>query len=314
MLRWVRFDDLVILGLAVLSVEIGITARAVGDTPLSPPVGAAKSPDPPMGPDRDALAVIARPTRWTPDEVDRYVAEIIEVSSRTYHVFENDPQVQMLSDVGPENIVFLFEALGKARGAADSHVERAIQHVIQDSHRKLLLTYLPFHPQLASIVVARGWQKDAGDVLIDGLKRDIYLNDAWFQAVASLGDDRVPEAVRRYMVSGGNPAAAYRVLKGLDYNKLDEAVHETWRALLVAQSRLLDEFATIAATHGVLDALKRVAHAVESGEATFRLPDQKRALRELLPYEGTPRELATIVLESLDRLSFDARTRRYSVK
>jgi hypothetical protein len=314
MFRWVRFDGLVILWLAVLSVEMGVSGRAVGDTPSSPPVGAVKSTDRPMGPDREALAAIARPTRWTPDEVDRYVGEIIEVSSRTDHVFENDPQVQMLSEVGPENIAFLFEALGKAAGAADSHVERAIQHVIQDSHRKLLLTYLPFHPRLASIVVARGWQKDAGDVLIDGLRRNIYLTDAWLQAVASLGDDRVPEAVRRYMGSGLNPAAAYRVLKGLDYYRLDEAVHETWRALPVAQSWLLDEFATIAATHGVIDALKRVAHAVESGEVTYRLPDQERALRELLTYEGTPRELATIVLENLDRLSFDARIRRYSVK
>ena len=82
----------------------------------------------------------------------------------------------------------------------------------------------------------------------------------------------------------------------------------------IAHTSLLDEFATIAATHGVIDALKRVAHAIESGQATYSQPRQERALRELVPYEGTPRELATIVLENLDRLSFDARTRRYSVK
>ena len=212
MRRWVRFEALVILWSAVPPVEFGISGRAVGDTPSSPPVGAVKSKDLPMGPDREALAAIARPTRLTPDEVDRYVAEIIEVSSRTYHVFENDPQVQMLSEVDPENIAFLFEALGKAAGAADTHIERAIGHVIQDSHRELLLTYLPFHPRLASIVVTRGWQEDARVVLIDALSRDIYLTDAWLRAVASLDDDRVPEAVRRYMVNGRNPVAAYRLL------------------------------------------------------------------------------------------------------
>jgi len=284
--------------------------------PPSPSIDAAKpaSADRPIGPDVEALAAIARPTRWTRDEVDRYVSEIIKVSGRTFHVFHNDPQVRMLSDVGPENIEILFEALGKARGVADAHLEKAIQQVIQDNHRDLLLAYLPTHPRLASIVVARGWQKDAKDLLFDGLKRDQYLGGAWFQAVASLDDPRVPEALRRHMASGGNPVGAYGALKALDYRDLNEAVHETWRALLVDHSYRLDEFATIAARHGEVDALERIARAVESRRETPFLRDLEQTLIELVPYEGSPQEVAAIVLENLDRVRFDARTRRYSVE
>lgn len=300
-----------ILLVLVLSALLGTSSVSAQDRPASPSGGAEKSSARPLGPDRQALAAIVRPTRWTPEEVDRYISDILDVSSRTHHVFEDDPQIRMLSEVGPENITSLFRALGKSGGVADAHLERAIPLVIQDAHRDLLLQYLPQHPRLAAIVVARGWVRDAQDILMEGLKRGQPLGAAWLQAVVELDDPLAPDALRRYLVSSGDSISAYGALKAIGYRDLDGAVREAWRAMTVTRRSSLDHFAPIAARHGVVEALVLMARTVESRRDTLTSRELERALVELVPYEGNPQQLAEFVIENSHRLSFDARTQRY---
>jgi len=242
------------------------------------------------------------------------VADILEVSIRTHHCRDTDPQIAMLVGVGADYLTILLEQLGTVDGAADFHLDKAIKHLATDADRELILGYLPFHSRLASIVILRNWLEDAHEILLEGLGRDAYLSSDWLQAVTQLDDDRVPEALRRYMMFGGHPSCAYRALKTTAYAALDEAVLETWEALAVQPPHRRAGFAPIAAEHGIAEALEALARAVVSGFDTCRLKDQKRALKELFPYEGEVEELADLVLRYADRLEFDADVKQYSIR
>ncbi|MBI1826497.1 MAG: hypothetical protein HY287_08160 [Planctomycetes bacterium] len=263
--------------------------------------------------DRSGLDAIQRPQRWTAEEIQNYIKQVLEVSSRTHDVWESDPQIRMLSEVGYNNIQYLFEAMGSTGGVADAHLEKAIKHLFQDSHRELLRKYLPFNPSLASIVVARDWQEDFRELLIAGLYRDESLSPDWLQAVGRIENPRVTPALERYMANGESPNAAYEALKGRNDPSLDEAVRKAWRAIGTARRYRLDYFSPVAARHGEVDALTHLAHLVEKPSDQYDQATYERALRELIPYNDTAKDLTALVLENPGRLDFDPQKHEYTV-
>ncbi len=265
-----------------------------------------------LKPDPAELDAILLPANGSPEEVRRYIREVLETSARQTSHAENDPQIRLLADVASENLELLLQEFGTGTRLADCHLLSAVKHLTGEADRELILAYLPFYSGLTSIVVMHEWEADAAEIFLDGLRRDDHLCDSWLRAVTKLEDDRVPEGLHRYMVHGENPAAAYLALKSLDYVELDAAVYETWEGLQITHTFRRDEFAPLAAKHGVRDALEFIATAVERERASScYLKSLQNALKELVPYDSDVRELAAWVLDNLDAMQFDPAAQQY---
>ena len=305
-LAW-QLDQIAVL-LAEMPPDEGSVAPVVDAKPLRSVVPRG------LKPDRADLEAISRPTRWTEEELRDYIADILEVSSLTHHFFENDPQIQMLAEVGPENLDLLLEALGTRAGVADRHLFRAVSHLANEEHRELILEHLHFHPGLASIVVLRGWEEQASDIFIEGLYRERWLTGAWLSAVARLDDERVYEGLATYMIHGGNPSGAYRALRTLPDVDLDRVVAETWESVKVNQFFRLDEIAPLAAERGLIEGLVSIARSVlVDGGSGCQLGNLRKAIKRLVAHEGSEKELATLVLENTEQLWFDPVTKQYGL-
>jgi len=262
--------------------------------------------------DPAALAAIPLPVRWTVEEVDVYIGRILDESSRGHHFFEDDVQIRMLADVGPEFLDRLLEALGTRTGVADGHLDAAIAIVARPEDRELILGFLPFHPPLASIVTRYGWEDEAFETLLAGLYRDVHLSTEWLRAVAKYGDPRVDEGLHHYLVHGNNSYSAYHVLRELQHPDLSAMVAEAWAA---RKSKPFDDarwFAQFAAAHGHFDALELLARSAmtNEGETCYR-QDAEEKLRILVNMDAPAAEIAAMIIEDVGAFRYDPETQRY---
>lgn len=115
------------------------------------------------------------------------VVRIIDDTSR-WQIDEGDPAYLRLLAIGQKNLEPLFEALAHAGHHSERALLDAISSVITPDDLNLLVDFLPRHPELASILVHRGWESDVRETLVSMLAERRYLPYSAVQAIALLRD------------------------------------------------------------------------------------------------------------------------------
>jgi len=120
------------------------------------------------------LADIALPKNPSEQDVKKYINAIKNASAGQRGLSNRYPQVEMLKEVGEENVPLLVEALLK--GAHDYpfryHAIYAIEGLVTEAHKAVILEALTGEQRLAGIVLEKGWENDAHDTLVEGLKKE----------------------------------------------------------------------------------------------------------------------------------------------
>lgn len=142
----------------------------------------------------------------------------------------SDPQVGKLVEVGAQHADLLVEATDD-NVPLGAYAAWALERVATEADKGLVLEHLRHTHRLAIVVLAKGWQQDARDVLVDGLKGYTgYMPDEWLRALASLHEPATYGVLTEYLVNGWNRFSTYQVLVGVPGLQLDEPLQRAWEA------------------------------------------------------------------------------------
>jgi hypothetical protein len=149
-------------------------------------------------PDMNALRKIALPPQPTRPEVWRYITHILYASSWQRNSNNDDPQVDMLAQVGPAHATDLLIAATTFNGYNYPHFAlKSMDLTGQEDFKKMLFRLLPFHTDLIDLITTNHWEKDAKPIL---LARVINrppgenIDDTWLDVLALSHDDPAVKA------------------------------------------------------------------------------------------------------------------------
>ena len=267
------------------------------------------------GPDVEALGAIKLPQNPTKQQVREYVNQILQASQGQNTFSTDDPQVRMLMAVGPENLDVLLEA-SATQGLDDVYATVAIAALARDEHKKMVLDALRYNHGLAKVVLEKGWEQDARDILVAGLERGArYLPTEWVEAVARLRDPKTYDALKGFLISGSNRSFTYDVIKRLPGIDLTDAVAQAWETAQFEGKWEAARMAPAAVEFGHKDALEYIIDSLDEPEGS---PDAvyggRAAIMRYTEARGTTEEIRKWYEANRDKLVWDAAAKKFRVQ
>ena len=213
---------------------------------------------------------ILEPPTDNPDQTatHRYLHAVIRlVEERQQHVNHYHPLALKLSALVPDHLPIFLKALNTADHQGIRCLESALYHGVSASQKQEILNHLVDHPQLANLVIARGWIKDAEESLIRLLESNAQsLPLSVFKAVAWLENPATYPKLLATMEQQ-NSIEYYEILKRISGMKsdLDRSMRRHWQKRLNVLRRFDDDSPRIrlALRHGNSEALKEIYRRME---------------------------------------------------
>lgn len=258
------------------------------------------------------LSGIQLPDHPSKEQVRAYITAIVESSRGRRSWGSGDPQVRMLGKVGPQHVDLLIATQDIEEGPF--YLRYAIVEVADESSKKVVLENLETYPTLAEVVLKRGWEQDARETLLRGLRNDRYLPTEWIQAVSKLNDPASYPLLRAFFIHGINRAHTYNAIKNLPITDLPGAVREAWTG--TGESFEKAAVARIAVDYGQLDALEWLFErlcTLDVDEDRWELKEIRAAISRSTKVTGTKEEMAQWWKENRGALRFDPDTRKFVV-
>lgn len=313
-----------LLTLALLAASLATGLWLVGASGPTRPVAPSerRAPVPPLAvrvehdPDLEALSRIHLPAGADAAQTREYIQRVLAVSrdQRTY--LRADPQVGKLVEVGAQHADLLVEATDD-NVPLGQYPAWALERVATEAHKGLVLEHLRHTHRLAIVVLAKGWQKDARDVLVEGLRGYTgYMPEEWLRALASLHEPSTYGVLTEYLVNGWNRFSTYQVLVGVPGLELDEPLRRAWeasRSLGTNDWEVAYLTPHVLAT-GSLPALELVFETLDTnlGVPTTGYNARNLALR-YTEATGSNEELARWFKANRGKLRFDSERRKFVV-
>ncbi len=269
------------------------------------------------GADHDALAKITLPDNPSSEQLNQYISDIVAASSGQNSFSTEDPQTAMLAKIGRENISLLIAKIPESPSwsSASYYLVEAVARLASESNKTLIFNALPTKKELVKVVVKKGWELDARDILIQGLKDGGNLSTEWINTVATLRDKESYPLLRNYFINGNIRSWTYKAIKNLPIENLSGAVAQAWERSQYAHSYERNSMAVIAAEYGHLDALAVVIDALMSEESKdYWLSQEARpALLRCTGFFGTNEEFVEWFKLNKNRLRFNPETKKFEV-
>jgi len=265
----------------------------------------------------EKLLGINLPDDPTTKDVKLYIQKIKTATEGQRSYSHNDPQVVMYMEVGKENIPELINALsvGGSHSSANYHLLPAIEKLMSESDKAIILESLSKHPYLIRVITNNGWEEDARDTLLHELKSESRLSTDWVRAVAALREPESYPLLRQYFISADSRYQTYDAIKDLPIEDLKGAVNEAWIEGRYGHEYSRQRLADIAVTYGNLEALEYLIHALNfpsSNSSYARLNTTSRFIvLGLLDTKRSNEELATWFATNKEQIKFDTETGRF---
>ncbi|HBA82930.1 MAG TPA: hypothetical protein DCZ95_02435 [Verrucomicrobia bacterium] len=265
------------------------------------------------GPNIEKLAKIEWINSTDPEQIKKYIIDIILSSQGQRSWSDRDPQVAMLAKVGSANLPELINAMSMTDSMNNYHVLQAIEILASDKHKTLILENLPLHHELVKTISKKGWEEDARATLLTELKnKGQYLPTEWIAAVASLQDPESYPLLREYFISGHNPYWTYKAIKDLPIEDLEGAVLEAW------ERNKHDDcngsyLAMIAMEYGRQDALEAVLSVLTAEEPhnSWTSREMRPKLLKCVDVRGSNDDILKWYEANKDTLRFDKETKKF---
>jgi hypothetical protein len=272
------------------------------------------------------LAKIKLPPGPTKDQVREYVRKIVDASRGQRMFSDSDPQIGMLRKVGSEHIDVLIHALEeRGIGMSNYHLIRAVKALVKEKDLPLIREALPVYKELVKVVIAKGWEKEVRNTLVEELQcASGFLPTEWIEAVANLQDPSTYGDLLRYLATGMNPSHTYKALEkitDLPPDELEDAVDKAWDRMKSSGSGFhgsewqKNAVAKIAARHGHVDALGHLIRRLNQAKKDpySGLSEVRGQVFRLVPFRGSNKELLEWFTKNEDRLGFDKAKRQFFV-
>lgn len=258
------------------------------------------------GPPMELLDTIRLPEDPTREEVQMYVRKIMAATEKQLSFTQNDPQVDMLAAVGSEHVDVLLDQ----RTHQDYHLMPALELLLEEDHKPLVIERLERNPALAEVLVEKGWTEDARDVLIRVMnRRDDFYPVEFIDAVAKLQEPDTYEALLHYFVHGMNRSWTYKAIENLPdiEQDLEEVFDQAWRGARGEGGWSARGLATAAIERGHRDALDLLMQQLADTENHWEAQRARQELVDYVDFEGTDDALLEWYDRNKEALIFDER-------
>ncbi|MCF7864308.1 MAG: hypothetical protein K9L89_05925, partial [Kiritimatiellales bacterium] len=259
----------------------------------------------------EKLAAIHLPENPNRNEVRSYIKEIHSISATQESFSGKDPQIGMLLQIDPEHLDLLIQTV--LDSDPNYYERRALRVLAQPEHKDLVLRYLFQVPVLASAVNHYGWQEDAREILLEGLREKETLPEDWLVAVIRLNDPTTYSLLADFFVRGDSfRAKTYGAIHDLPGIELEDAVSKAWEKAQIGSPAQRCDMIPIALAHGHYNAL---AAAVMSLSKSSMDEPRKARFRESIQAHtgitGSDEGLRAWFDVNKDRLRFDPETKLF---
>ncbi len=265
--------------------------------------------------DDAALNAIVLPTDESDNALITYIRKIVAASRKQNSFSTGDPQVEMLVRVGEDHVNLLIDELSaKSSLSSNYHLIEAINELVGERDKDLVLDQLIDHPALIEAVTEQGWISDARELLMTGLQMEPdYLPQEWIDAVASFKDPESYPLLSEYFIyGGGNKTTIYEAIHELPGFPLVHTVDAAWIETEGDSSCTHSGMTAIAALFGHLDALDELFLILaDKNEDSWSKKHARKAIRRLTHFHGSPSEMPTWYEDHKNSLVYDPETRRY---
>jgi len=267
------------------------------------------------GPDLKALREIKLPENPTKDQVKEYISKIAAASRNQNTFSSDDQQVNMLIGVGPENLDLLIQA-ARRQGPASYYIVPAIVRLAREEDKKRILEALPYTHDLVEVVLNRGWEEDAREILLAELRGGPqYLPPQWIQALANLRDPNTYQDLKNFLINGGNRYSTYEAIKDLPGIDLTQAVAGAWKAAKGEGRWEAPYMAPAALEYGQKDALEFVINSLgRSDRDAGYVQEARQLIMQYTDARGSNEEIRKWFAANKDKLVFDPAARKYRVQ
>jgi peroxiredoxin/endonuclease III len=263
------------------------------------------------GPDEEALAKIKLPADPTDEEVRNYIREIRRITKDQNSFSSQDPQVEMLTRIGPEHLDMLIDTF-RLNPRRSYHIKYAINRLARAEDKDLILAALPRLPDLIEAVVDNGWVEEARPILIAKLKaRPDHLPTKWVTAVASFKDPETYDDLKNYFIYCWSPSMVYSAIKDLPGIDLTDAVAQAWERAKYGREFQTAMMAPVAIEFGHLDALEQAVKDIDVDSGT-RVHNARKLVTRFTDARGSDNEIREWFKKNKDRLTFDKEKGRFS--
>ena len=270
----------------------------------------------------EELEKIKFPENPDKDSLRKYVMQIMNASRNQRSFSPEDPQVEMLAEIGEENIDILIESYRTFQyRLIPFHIICAISEIATDKSKDRIIALLPENQDFMSIITKNSWENDARKTMIEILQsRPSYINDELIKALVFLDIPETYEDLRSYFINGSNQATTYNIIKELPIRDLDAALIEAWE-IARKNSDHFDQWnrssmAILALGAGRKDAYEVIFDNIDTGsqELKYMQPQMLSALRRHSDCSGSVENIREWYNKNKDNLVFDAQGKRFKVK
>lgn len=265
--------------------------------------------------DAAALAKIILPEAPAAEQVSEYIRAILIASRQQNSFSDKDPQVAMLTRVGPGHLDLLIAAMdAKSYSGVDSYLEKAVSSLAREEDKTIILDALATHPRLVKVVVEKGWQQDARDTLIFRLGDEkANLSPDWIKAVVDLNDPASCEPLKKYFLRDENQDNTYKIISQLPNIDLAPEVAIAWKKAKSGRDYEVAQMLFPAADQGHADALEAAVRMLQKtdNKGNYVRRQAKDVLLHFTPATGDEAALIAWYEANKTRLTFDPRTKKF---
>lgn len=264
------------------------------------------------------LRAIKLPENPSEDQIKDYVQEIMTASRGQNSFSSADPQVRMLTRVGAEHLNLLLDSMGQPgegrHFGGRYHVQEAILKLAEEGHKKLILDSLSHLTFLVKVVLDKGWERDAREVLLQELaSAPQQLPMEWVQAVANLRDAETYDDLKWYLINRNGRHNTYQAIRHLPDIDLADAVAKAWGK---TGHHEWEErgIAKIAIEYGHLDAMEYLVNFLaDEHQNRWEVSGIRQLVLRHLDFYGSNKEMAEWIKKNEDQLIFDKKTKKFTI-
>ncbi len=264
-------------------------------------------------PDMDMLLRVKLPPNPSRSEIINYINIIYTLSRNQKSYLDSDPQVGMLTKVGRDNVDLILQASKPGVQWTKYGIE-AINILVDDKDRNLILENLESNYALSKVVFKKGWCKEAEHILSDMISASSgYLPSETIKCIASLKNPEHYPILISYMTRGWNAHTTYGVIKNLPGIELTNALQLAWEGSR-GKNYQIGYLTKDTLSTGYLPAFHFLFETIDDN---YRVPhtiyDAKSLIKQFTYQLGTKQDLKQWYEKNKDNIVFDKDSKKYVI-
>lgn len=245
------------------------------------------------------------------EEIRKYIDAVLLTAKGKKSCSSRDFQIELLAQIGPGHLNVILPYLKKTDWNVRFYWERAIDRLVLESDKKLVLKNLKECPVLFNTVTRNGWVREAKDAIMDSIKSG-KVHWVFIPALPGLV---TTEADRKIIVEAyvnhPNGSGLFNLIKTFPDADPADLANKAWNKWKEKNDWTKLAYAIHAAEYGNIDALEELVVQVEKKQNR-----DNSYLKERV-YLLTGQSLNDVFnwfLDNRDNLVFNKKKQRFDVK